>query len=182
MSLSYGILGFLNYSPMTGYELAKVFKDSINFFWHAQNSHIYLELKKLEKNGLIQGETVIQIGKPNKKVFSITDKGKKVFIEWIINNSKDETAETKSAFLIKVFFSGNVSPKQSIKMLKKYKQDLLNYAKGMETIPNNIDMYSHALDSYQTLYWQFTVDYGNALIKTNIDWAERCIKKLEELL
>lgn len=182
MSLSYGILGFLNYSPMTGYELAKVFKDSINFFWHAQNSHIYLELKKLEKNGYIQGETIIQTGKPNKKVFSITDKGKNAFIEWLINNSKDETAETKSAFLIKVFFSGNVPPNKSIQMLKKYKQDLINYSKSMESIPNSINMYSQGLDSYQSLYWQFTADYGNALIETNIAWADRCIKKLEELL
>lgn len=43
---------------MTGYKLAKAFGSSLDFFRHAQSSHIYLELKKLEAKGLIEGETV----------------------------------------------------------------------------------------------------------------------------
>lgn len=40
MSLSYGLLGLLNYFPMSGYDLKKIFDDSINFFWAAQTSQI----------------------------------------------------------------------------------------------------------------------------------------------
>lgn len=43
MSLAFGILGFLNYAPMSGYDLVRAFDSSLQFFWHAQNSHIYLE-------------------------------------------------------------------------------------------------------------------------------------------
>lgn len=45
MSLAFGILGFLNLGPMSGYNLVKAFESLLQFFWHAQNSHIYLELK-----------------------------------------------------------------------------------------------------------------------------------------
>lgn len=69
MSLSFGILGFLNYGPMSGYDIVKAFESSLQFFWHAQNSHIYLELKKLEKQGYICGEIVIQSDRPNKGFF-----------------------------------------------------------------------------------------------------------------
>lgn len=75
MSLAFGILGFLNFGPMSGYDLVKAFESLLQFFWHAQNSHIYLELKKLENKGYICGETVIQSDRPNKKIFSITDAG-----------------------------------------------------------------------------------------------------------
>ncbi len=52
MSLGFGILGFLNYAPMSGYDLAKAFESSLQFFWHAQKNYIYLELKKLEQKGI----------------------------------------------------------------------------------------------------------------------------------
>lgn len=83
MSLAFGILGFLNFGPMSGYDLVKAFESLLQFFWHAQNSHIYLELKKLENKGYICGETVIQSDRPNKKIFSITDAGKKEFMNWL---------------------------------------------------------------------------------------------------
>ena len=41
MALKQGLLGLLNYGEMTGYELAKVFNDSLSFFWQAQTSQIY---------------------------------------------------------------------------------------------------------------------------------------------
>lgn len=49
MSLPHAILGLLNYMPMTGYDLKNFFDDSIDFFWSAQMSQIYRELKNLEK-------------------------------------------------------------------------------------------------------------------------------------
>ena len=78
MSLGFGILGFLNYGPMSGYDLVKAFESSLQFFWHAQNSQIYLELKKLEKKGYIDGETVIQ--PVHKRSFSCFGNRKNLFI------------------------------------------------------------------------------------------------------
>ncbi|MEN6635102.1 MAG: PadR family transcriptional regulator, partial [Clostridiaceae bacterium] len=72
MSLKHGILGLLNYSPMTGYDLSKSFQNSLNHFWQAQTSQIYRELRDMEKLGWIASETVIQTDKPNKNIFSLT--------------------------------------------------------------------------------------------------------------
>ena len=90
MSLAFGILGFLNYKPMSGYDLVKAFESSLEFFWYAQSSHIYLELKKLEKKGYICGNTVIQSDRPNKRIFSITDTGREAFINWLSQGDKEE--------------------------------------------------------------------------------------------
>lgn len=46
MGLQHGILGFLNYGPCSGYELTKAFHSSVQFFWPAQTSQIYLTLGK----------------------------------------------------------------------------------------------------------------------------------------
>lgn len=181
MSLAFGILGFLNYEPMSGYDLVKAFESSLEFFWHAQNSHIYLELKKLEKKGYICGRTVIQSERPNKKIFSITDTGRKEFLDWLAEGSGEDATHFKSAFLIKVFFGGNVPPAQSIAMLGKFKEDCEAYLKRMDSVPESIENYGSDMEAYQTVYWQFTADFGYSLIKTYISWAKRCIGKLETM-
>lgn len=181
MSLAFGILGFLNYKPMSGYDLVKAFESSLEFFWHAQNSHIYLELKKLENKGYICGKTIIQSERPNKKIFSITDTGKKEFMNWLAEKDKEDATHFKSAFLMKVFFSGNMSPAQSAAMLRQFVVDCESYLKRMDSIPKSIQQYGSDKDTYQTIYWQFTADFGYSFIKTCIEWANRCIEKLETL-
>lgn len=79
MSLTYGILGFLSYGSMTGYDLAKAFGCSVNFFWNAQTSQIYRELGRMEGEGLVASELVLQTQRPNKKLYSITEKGRESF-------------------------------------------------------------------------------------------------------
>ena len=61
MSLQHGVLGFLNYGSMSGYDLAKAFSSSVQFFWNAQNSQIYLVLDKLEKQGFVDLDVFLLI-------------------------------------------------------------------------------------------------------------------------
>lgn len=181
MSLAHGILGFLNYAPMSGYDLVKAFESSLQFFWHAQNSHIYLELKKLEKKGYICGETVIQSDRPNKKIFSITEAGRKEFMDWLAKGPGEDATHFKNSFLMKVFFSGNMPPAQSADILRRFKSDCEAYLKNMGSTPESIEKYGCDMESYQTMYWQFTIDYGYGFVENCIEWAERCIKKLESI-
>ena len=112
MSLQHGILGFLNYGPCSGYELAKAFHSSVQFFWPAQTSQIYLTLGKLESVGLVTHETVIQTGKPNKNVYSILPAGREELLRWLSEQGRT-TDGYKSEFLMKVFFAENLPPQQA---------------------------------------------------------------------
>nr|WP_286130997.1 PadR family transcriptional regulator [Clostridium sp. 12(A)] len=104
MSLSHSILGFLSYGSMTGYELAKAFSSSIRFFWYAQASHIYLELNKLEKKEFVTCEIIVQTDKPSKKLYTITEEGKREFLSWLSKENNEFNKGSKNAFLMKVFF------------------------------------------------------------------------------
>ncbi len=180
MSLSHGILGFLSYSNMTGYDLAKIFDSSVKFFWYARANHIYLELTKLEKKSYVKCEYVVQQDKPNKKLYHITDEGKKEFLRWLATNTED-VQKSKNEFLMRVFFSGSSSIDQSIEVFKKFIDDCNQYIESMGAIPSSIDEYQKFVEPIQSLYWKFTADYGLKLTKMNIDWAKDCIKQLENL-
>lgn len=182
MSLSHGILGFLSYGSMTGYDLSKAFDSSVKFFWYAQASHIYLELGKLEKKGFVTCEHIMQTEKPNKKLYTITDSGKQEFLSWLSLEHNEFSKGMKHAFLMKVFFCGNKTPQESVLMLKRFQTDCQAYLLEMQAIPQSIAHYGELVEPYQALYWQFTADFGHSYLQMCFDWAERCIAKLEEIL
>jgi DNA-binding PadR family transcriptional regulator len=82
LALGDAILACLTEGPMTGYELAKTFDSSIGFFWKTDHQQIYRELSRLRDRGHIQGREVVQSGKPNKLVYTLTPDGKAAFRHW----------------------------------------------------------------------------------------------------
>ena len=82
VALGDAILACLTERPMTGYELAKTFDTSIGFFWKANHQQIYRELTKLRDRGHIQGREVVQSGKPNKLVYTLTPEGRAALRHW----------------------------------------------------------------------------------------------------
>ena len=54
MSLDFAILGFLSYSPFTGYDLKKFFDQSVRHFWTADQSQIYRILARLGDEGKVE--------------------------------------------------------------------------------------------------------------------------------
>jgi len=82
MALGEAILVCLTEHPMTGYELAKTFDASIGFFWRASHQQIYRELQQLRGEGLLDSEDIIQVGRPNKTIYTISEKGLERIRNW----------------------------------------------------------------------------------------------------
>ena len=120
MSLSHAILVSLCDSSSSGYDLAKQFDGSVGFFWKATHQQIYRELRKLEELGWIKAEEIAQEGRPDKKVFSITDLGKQSLQEWIAQPT--EMSPCKEEILVKLF-AGYLVPKETmIQALERQRQ------------------------------------------------------------
>jgi DNA-binding PadR family transcriptional regulator len=101
VALGDAILACLTEGPMTGYELAKTFDSSIGFFWKADHQQIYRELSKLRDRGHIQGREVVQSGKPNKMVYTLTSEGKAALRHWAARPSSP--ASIKDDLLVRLY-------------------------------------------------------------------------------
>jgi DNA-binding PadR family transcriptional regulator len=75
MALRHAVLAAMLDGGFTGYQLAKIFDVGVSNFWYASPQQLYTELAKLEKAGLIAGEQVIQLDRPNKRIFTVTEAG-----------------------------------------------------------------------------------------------------------
>ncbi|MEJ1931002.1 PadR family transcriptional regulator, partial [Nostoc sp. NIES-2111] len=107
MGLSQAILTCLINAPHSGYDLSKVFSESVGYFWQASQQQIYRELSKLESAGLIVSEVIPREGRLDKKVYSITEQGKQHLIEWMHKPSEPDII--REDLLVKIF-SGGIVP------------------------------------------------------------------------
>lgn len=117
-TLKYALLGLLRRESLTGYEISKQFESSLCEFWQAKHSQIYPELKALTRDELIEFKVQIAGNVLEKKVYSITEKGRQEFQQWA---EKDSTALAvpKDEFRLQLYFSDCIAPKRRIELLQK---------------------------------------------------------------
>jgi PadR family transcriptional regulator AphA len=83
MSLRYALLALLRVGPLSGYDLQKQFSLSVGHVWHAPDSQIYPELRKMEAEHLIEGEEQPRGQRATRRVYHVTDAGDQAFLTWM---------------------------------------------------------------------------------------------------
>jgi len=128
-TLGYALLGLLAREALTGYELAGRMRGRIGFFWGARHSQIYPELAKLEGGGLVSYEPVEQEGKPDKKVYSITDAGLTALVEWAVAPAKP--GPTRDETTLKAYSVWTAEPGKAAAMFRgeerRHREQLAEY-------------------------------------------------------
>jgi len=182
MSLRHGLLGLLNYGSMTGYELNKAFKASLNFFWQAKPSQIYRELDAMEQSGWLSSERVIQDERPNKRIYSITNSGKEEFLTWLAapEPGAADIMRVRSAFLMRIFFAGETSDRQALSMLRAYRETCAETIAAFGAVSGTIDEYrASVVGDRKPKYWKIAALYGEGFYRAGLAWAEEAIQLLE---
>ncbi|GII05855.1 PadR family transcriptional regulator [Planobispora takensis] len=75
MALRHAVLAALLDGEFSGYQLTKIFDVGVSDFWYATPQQLYAELAKMETDGLLTGRRVVQRGRPDKRVFTVTGAG-----------------------------------------------------------------------------------------------------------
>ena len=86
MALNHAILTALLDQELTGYDLAKQFSVSLGFFWNATHQQIYRTLKQLNDAGLVDARSKAQTGKPDKKIYRLTEAGRQALSDWVVGD------------------------------------------------------------------------------------------------
>jgi len=177
--LKHGILGLLNYHPLTGYEIMLVFRDSLHFFWSAQTSQIYRELQTLEAAGWVEKTTVPQQSKPDKNIYDITPEGREELLRWLSDG--EPVLNSRSQILMKVFFLGERSLEENIRYFEGLKEYCGIFLQSLDAAQEHIAQYRPLIsEPDKAVYWEMTVDFGRRNMKMYMDWAQSCIERLKE--
>lgn len=128
-TLGYALLSLLAREPLTGYGLTKRMEERVGFFWRAGHSQIYPELARLEAAGLVAHREVEQRGKPDKKVYSITDEGLDALREWVVRPV--EPPSPRDELVLKAYTLWAADPEKARALFReqerRHREKLLEY-------------------------------------------------------
>ncbi len=166
------ILGFLNYGEMSGYDIKQAFSNNIGFFYDASYGAIYPALRKMEQEGYVTKREIVQSGKPNKILYSITDEGKKLFHSEI--NTPIQSPMLRSDMLVKLFFGGLRSQEDRAALVK----DSITFQKQLYAQMNKkYNELEGNLDDYQKMCWEYTLHHLQSTIQFIEQNQERILKR-----
>ncbi|MGW4880531.1 PadR family transcriptional regulator [Streptomyces sp. NPDC004262] len=77
MALRNALMAALLEGEASGYDLAKGFDATVANFWSATPQQLYRELDRMEAEGLVTARVVEQERRPTKRLFSLTDAGRR---------------------------------------------------------------------------------------------------------
>ena len=100
MALEHAILVSLAERSASGYDLARRFDASIGYFWPASHQQIYKVLGRMEADKLVSADLIAQDGRPDKKVYAITEDGYAELRDWLAKPSRREA--TRIDFAVKL--------------------------------------------------------------------------------
>ncbi|MEO1393918.1 MAG: PadR family transcriptional regulator [Cyanobacteria bacterium J06634_5] len=109
MALAHTILALLSKRPGSGYDITKSFDEELSCYWQATQQQVYRELSKLTKKGWVSFETVPQAGKPNKKLYHITEMGWQALTRWYVEPT--DPTPIREDLLVKVLI-GHKMPRE----------------------------------------------------------------------
>lgn len=100
-------LAMLHDGESTGYDIRKNSTEGeCSYFVEASYGSIYPALAKLEAEELVTSRVEVQDGKPSKKVYSITETGRRTFIDSLFEDLSDDVI--RSEFLLFARFAPNL--------------------------------------------------------------------------
>ncbi|WP_409346267.1 PadR family transcriptional regulator [Paenibacillus sp. MBLB4367] len=121
MSLRYALLGLISKKPSTGYELHRLFKEQVVYFWHAHHTQIYRELAKLEAEKLVESEHVQQDAHPDKIIYTLTGRGTQALIHWMLEKPP-QSASIKDDFLLRTAAFPVIPYEEAVGLLERTRE------------------------------------------------------------
>jgi len=173
MSLKYGILGLLRYSPQSGYDLVKTFDDSLQFFWQATSSQVYREVHALEDKKWVRSQREDNDKGPARRVYHLLPDGRAAFEEWMRQFAAEKAEPTRSAFVMRLFFSGKMAEEEVKEFLIHHRQLNLRQFKELEKAQTLAEEYGEIVDDAGELKaWKLSIAYGLHTTQASIAWLD----------
>ncbi len=179
MSLPHLLLGLLNISPMSGYDLNKEFNTTIQHFWTTDQSQIYRTLYKLEEDKKVRVETIIQEDNPNKKVYHITELGVEALHQWLAEPLPE--SPIRESWLGQLFFGDQLENVAVINVLNTHlvgTQERLAALQALQAAYPSGDARAQLPRTYQ--FQLLTLDFGLDVHRFHIEWLKKAIEQVEK--
>jgi DNA-binding PadR family transcriptional regulator len=185
VALPHAILVSLCEQSGSGYELARRFDRSIGYFWNATHQQIYRTLRAMESDNWVTATVVVQRGRPDKKVYTVSEAGRAELARWIAaplgdggtgrGGALSDTRTREIAVKLRGAAYGDIAAlRTQIAALRRERTQLLDTYRGFEKtqFPDPA-----ALDG-SALHQHLVLRGGIRAEESTIDWLDEVTHRL----
>jgi DNA-binding PadR family transcriptional regulator len=161
---------------MSGYDLGYMVRASIGHMWSESYGQIYPNLKRLAADGLVDYKTQKHKGRPDRRIYSITKKGREQLAKWLCVPPQPEIP--RNEMLLKLFFGSHVPIQILIgnveRMVEEHRALL---GKFQRTEKDEIDKNMQYPDAP---FWKMAARYGQIEMEAHLKWAQETLRELRK--
>jgi len=163
-------LAILNMEESTGYEIRKLSTEGhFSYFVDASFGSIYPALTKLENDGMVTSREEAQVGRPSKKVYSITLAGRQEFLLALGNPIQKDIF--KSEFLLVAMYAQYITKEE-------LSQALDTQIAYLET---DLAVIDGALEGVELAGAHWIAEMGRSCMEAQLIYINKNRKQLEDM-
>ena len=169
----YVILGLLNESNLSGYEIKKIIDMRFSFFWNESYGQIFPQLKLLTEKQLIRVVNGNK-SKRDKLTYAITDKGKDELRKWL--HEPVEKESVRFEILLKMYFSNLVEKDVIKKHIEEFKNRHEQKLEILNLFYEELKEIVHLHPNHEDILR--VIDFGQKVYNAYINWCNETISYL----
>lgn len=178
MSIKFAMLGILAEKDLHGYELKSSFDEKVGDFWSLNYGQIYSTLDRLEKEDLVTYDRQIQDRRPDRKIYSITPKGREALQEWLAS-PVNRVRALRDEFFIKLVFMDKNSLGPILELIEKQKA---LYLRQMNRLTHQKVALKKGPKDADSLTTELLMDAGLFHAEADIKWLTLCASKIKSAI
>jgi DNA-binding PadR family transcriptional regulator len=165
------ILGMIAIGKQTGYDIKQLVDLSTRHFWSASYGQIYPELRRLEDQGLVAGQSEPTGGRA-RTVYTLTPAGHAALTDWLEPAGDPPPFEVRDEGMLRLFFSDVGTPEQRIRNLRAMRETHQRTLAQLEALAANHPPVRTGP--------QLTLELGIGLHRWIVAWCEDAERRLTE--
>ena len=163
-------LAILMSGDSTGYEIRKLSTDGhYSHFVDASFGSIYPALNRMEAEGLVTSREELQVGKPARKVYSITDAGRQEFLSALSKPAQKDIF--KSEFLLLAMCAEMMQPEELSNAIDAQ----------IAYLESEIAIIDKEIKETPLLGAEWVGDYGRSCLTTGLTYIRQNRNNLEKI-
>jgi len=184
MKFEHVILGLLSWRPFSGYDLAKHLEVEGRFLKNKVHlSQVYRLLARMVDSGWVQYDVVINDGRPDSKIYRLTDLGVATLTDWVRSPYEPSTRFQDPEFMVRFNFGGPLDRDALISLVRVELETRRNQVARFRTRDRTIkDL--RPIDGVDIHLVQRLSDLGHEQGAWAIDhwiaWLQRVLDELEQ--
>jgi DNA-binding PadR family transcriptional regulator len=163
------LLALLAKEPAHGYELRNLLEQTFGQAYPSPNiGQIYVTLQRLERDGLVRSQDVVQATRPNKRVYELTPAGRDAVAAWIEEPS--DGPRVRDDFFMKLALSSMAGAADRMSLINRQRRHYLNLMRGLSRLAAATDRGNRIA--------RLLIEGAMLHLQADLDWLERCQQEL----